>query len=107
MISEQIEAQILAKDNPDIWCEYSSLRTHRGGQRCWVVVVVVEVGVLYNTQTRLRPQLGRTQHYSTMYYRLYYPNTLTIGIRKVLTRSLKLNISGKIIPPLALSDKVW
>ena len=36
MISEQIEAQILAKDNPDIWCEYSSLRTQWGGP-VWAV----------------------------------------------------------------------
>ena len=96
MISEQIEAQILAKDNPDIWCEYSSLRTHRGGQRCWVVVVV-EVGVQHSDPAAATVRADT----ALLYYVLYYPNTLTIGIRKVLTRSLKLNISGEIIPPLA------
>ena len=64
MISEQIEAQILAKDNPDIWCEYSSLRTHRGGQRCWVVVVV-EVGVQHSDPATATVRAD-TPHYYTM-----------------------------------------
>ena len=67
MISEQIEAQILAKDNPDIWCEYSSLRTQGGGLSGtgWLYGVAVQLSDPAIVAVRLDTQHSDTYNANT------------------------------------------